>query len=221
MDKKIVAMYDFDGNILDAMKLHGRLAAQCMHKHFGMELNEAEAKYRSTTGIPFFEQLREIFPEASEQQIRACVDEYVMRKQSEVYGEAGLFPDVAEALKTLSKMGVMQVVSTSTEQVLTSSVLKRHNILGHFSHVMGMEQGSKPDHIDEIKKLYSPDVIIFSGDSRADVELSSIDKVVSVGRFGQPADAMLSKETLTGAGANFVVDDLRKLKGIITELDSK
>jgi phosphoglycolate phosphatase-like HAD superfamily hydrolase len=219
MNKKIVVMYDFDGTIINSMKLHGKLAASCMHKHFGMGLEEAEEKYHSTTGVPFPKQLEHIFPDASEKQIKDCVAEYVERKQTEVYGICELFPEVVETLQEIAKMGIMQTIATSTEHAITIDALKKHHIFDQFKHVMAMEQGSKADHIKEIKGLYDPDIIIFIGDSEYDVSLGKIDGVVSIGRFGGQEDGLFPEDVLKSSGANYLVDDLRKIKAIIMALD--
>ena len=214
----IRAVHDFDGNLLDTMRLHGELAADCMHKHFDMPKDEAVERYHATTEIPFPEQVKKIFPNAEDEQRAACTAEYVRRKFPEVYWLAKPFPDVDETISTLNRMNVLNSIATSTEEELTKEVLSNHGLLDLFELVWGCESGSKEDYL---KTLMDADAIVFTGDSRSDMEAYKTDpkKVITVGRTGDPKSRLLTAEQLYIAGADYVLNDFRELIPLIAGLD--
>ena len=110
----VVLMNDFDGNLLDTMEAHGRLAADCIHEYFGMDKEKAETAYHSTTGVSFDEQLRILFPKAAEEQRFECARKYHERKLKEVYEAAELFPELKEILLRLRNYRFPMLVNTGT-----------------------------------------------------------------------------------------------------------
>lgn len=212
-------MVDFDGITLDSMKLHGKLASECMTKHFNMSQDEAIKRYYATTGVPFSRQLRLIFPKNNpsiKKKIELCEKEYNQRKIKEVFSKATLFPDTANSLKTIKKSGFYCVISTSTERTLTEKLLKKHQIAKYFVFVMGKEEGDKKEHIGKVME-YKPKIIYFIGDSRSDVNLNKFG-VITIGMTGSKNKGMLSKAELRKSGADYVVSSLAELQTIIKNL---
>ncbi len=213
---QLVLMNDFDGNVLNTMEAHGRLAADCMNQCFGMPKDEAEEKYHATTGISFDKQLGSIFQGYEKRFRDACAAEYHRRKIREVYKAAELFPEIKEILPELKRYGFPILINTGTETDVTSALLKRHGILTHFDAVWGTEYGVKSDHIKRADELWVPRRIVFTGDSGKDVELSKIDedKIITVGRTGK-GKGMLSEAELRSAGATHVITSFEELPAII------
>lgn len=208
--RREVFMFDFDGTLVDTMGLHGKLAADVMHKHFGINREQAREKYYSTTGIPFQKQIKKIFPEASEKKLRTCAKEYTQRKNKEVFDQAGLFPETKKTLEKLSKKGHELIISSSTEEKVIRDILEKKGILGKFSEVYGCDSGSKEDHIKKVMKEKKPDMIVFTGDSRSDVKHNEY-TVLTVGRAGEKDSGMLSPDELLESGADFATYNLKKL----------
>ena len=212
---KIVVMNDFDGTILDTMEAHGILAADCINRHFGMDLKTAKRRYFETAGVPFHRQLETIFPgDDFEAQRQKCAAEYHNRKIEEVYFQANLFPDVFPYLGMLDDKGAYATISTSTEGPLTSELLIRHDIADAFIAIRGAERGSKPKHIKEVK-IYGPRLILFAGDSRSDMALSKSEGVTAIGRSGPETKGMLSRGELIEAGAYDAFDELTCMEYIL------
>ena len=216
-----VSMYDFDGTLINTMMLHGKCAARCINRYFDMPLEEAEAAYHSTTGIPFPLQLKQIFPDASDSQRKQCYNDYISRKMSEVYEAAEFFPDVADSLDKISNLSIPQTISTSTEKDLTEYLLGKHEIRSYFEEVRGLEQGVKDEHIHEVKREFNPERIFFTGDSRSDMALNRIENVITVGRYasldehGNPKDMLLQPRELRKAGADTLIESLYDLYCIL------
>ncbi len=216
LENKKVLMIDFDGVILDSMKLHGKLASECMTKHLNMPPDESIKRYYATTGIPFSRQLELIFPEENsniKKKIELCEKEYNKRKIKEVFSKATLFPDTATSLKIIKKLGFYCVISTSIERILTENLLKKHQINKYFVFVMGKEEGNKREHIRKIME-HKPKIIYFIGDSRSDATLNKFG-VITIGMTGSKNKGMLSKAELRKSGADYVVSSLAELQTII------
>ena len=94
--------------------------------------------------------------------------------------------------------------------------MKRHGILVYFDAVWGPEYGIKGTHIGRAEGLWLPQKIIFTGDSKKDVELSrgDPDLIITVGRSGNKK-GMLTKEDLIHSGATHVITSFQELPEII------
>jgi len=215
---KVAIMFDFDGTIFDTMGKHADLAAKCIQKHFGMSFRQARNEYLSTTGIPFPEQLKKIFPKAHSSLRKNCVAEYVERKITEVYGAAKPFKDVEAALKALKAKGYDLIISSSTEAPLIKNQLEKHGLTKYFSDVFGPKKGNKAAHIGIIRiKRQNPRVIAFVGDSASDVSLrkkGAGQEVFTIGRTGRKKQGMHGRKNLRQAGATFTTIDLRHITDI-------
>jgi phosphoglycolate phosphatase-like HAD superfamily hydrolase len=209
-------MFDFDGTLIDTMEAHGKVAADVIRKHFGVPVEKAMTDYYSTTGVPFPRQLDILFPDESREKKERCAAEYDRRKADEVYREARLFPDIKEALLSLDAYPL--IISTSTESSLVRKALLDHDIMKYFAWIFCREQEEKPEHIKNVKASYDPDRIVFTGDSKKDVELNRYDRVVTIGRYGT-GRAMRTECDLLGAGANYAINDLRQVPSILDEIN--
>ena len=217
MSPRLVLQNDFDGNMFNTMPLHGQLAADTIYRHFGISRTEAEERYFLTTGPPFHKQLEIIFPDAKEKERELCATEYHERKISEVYDNAQPFPEVKDFLQKVHGKYPL-LIATGTETPLVSSLLDRHELLPYIDAVWGCEYGSKGERIGRAKKLFRPDIVIFTGDSASDVALSRIPNVVTVGRTGDQR-GMLSREKLSSGGATRVMESFEELFGIIKQYE--
>lgn len=207
-----VFMFDFDGCILDTMKKHGLLAADVMHRYFGMPKQQAVVCYHETTGIPFPKQLDVIFPNEPEAKRQACAQEYAKRKIEEVFNKAKPFQDVRPTFEQLHKRGEILVISSSTEAEMIQRLLQKFGLSRFVNHVFGFHEGTKLNHIDIIQQRYNPQTIVFVGDSGSDVKLNQHRaNVVTVGRAGPRTSGMLSPKQLNEAGANIALHSLLML----------
>lgn len=211
-------MFDADGSLVDTMGYHRMLAAGCILKYFGskrLTFDEALASYDSTSGVSFPEQLSSIFPgDAYSEKRHLCAGEYNARKADDVYSYAKVFPDVPEGVMAVRKICAGTSVSTSTERDIISAVLLREGAGGYFDVFHGMDDGSKPMHIEKIRLSYNPKTLFFVGDSPTDMRLKE-HGVVTIGRTGN-APGTHPREELMENGASFVTDDFRELAGFLS-----
>jgi len=206
---KIIFMFDFDGTLFKTMHLHAKLAAEVIHKHFGIPLEEAKRDYLSTSGISFPKQIEKLFPGKPKEKREACIREYKDRRIKEVFELAEPFPEIRETLDRL-KEGYPLMVSSGNEGQLIHKFLGKSNLDGCFKRVYGSEAGLKEEHIKAVMNEFNPQLIVFVGDSPYDMQLSS-EKVITVGKAGRPEEGMLSKEELIQEGADLATADLMQL----------
>ncbi len=210
----VVDMFDWDGCIYDTMKSHGILAATCMQKYFGTPFEDAKRRYHSTTGIPFDKQLEKIYPDASVELRSECATEYHRRKIDEVYYNSSPFKDVHKTLGYLGAIGHVTFVSSSTEATLINSLHERDKIDYYFEDVFGKDEGSKPQHISDVRSRWQPALLVFVGDSKSDVQLTGHGADITIGRAGPVESGMLTPEELVEAGADYATHDLRDMIAI-------
>lgn len=216
---RYVMMNDFDGTVLDTMERHGWLAADCMNQYFGMPASEAEELYHQTTGVPFDEQLRVIIPDGDVELLQQCASAYHRQKAEKVYRDAQLFCDVRDGLAQLSEMQYPLVVNTSTETPVTAKLLEKNNVLPYFTAIWGREYGSKSANIQEAKRLWAPEQILFIGDSANDMQLGKIDGVTTIGRTGE-GKGFLTPQELAEEGATYVIRGFDEIPGIIDDREA-
>lgn len=166
--KMRIVMWDWDGTLVDTMPAHADLAAGCIEKHFGMVFQSAREQYMNTTGIPFDHQLKVIFPQAEEDKILACAEEYHREKITYVYENPKDFPETQEVIKKLQEKGIYQIISSSTEEGIINKWAQERGVQ---MDILGRESGAKKDHIARIRKSFPVEKIIFVSDSYGDMDL--------------------------------------------------
>ncbi len=57
-------VFDLDGTLVDTMGDYGDQAARLMYQHYGTEKAQARANYFRTSGLPFHQQLKILYPDA-------------------------------------------------------------------------------------------------------------------------------------------------------------
>ncbi len=57
-------VFDLDGTLVDTMGNYGDQAALLMNRHYGTDLVQARHDYFRTSGLPFHQQLKILYPEA-------------------------------------------------------------------------------------------------------------------------------------------------------------
>ncbi|RKZ67083.1 MAG: hypothetical protein DRR16_11875 [Candidatus Parabeggiatoa sp. nov. 3] len=64
MDTKLL-VFDLDGTLIDTMGDYADKAAALIFKHYGTPISEAHRLYFETSGLPFEQQLEQLFPKAT------------------------------------------------------------------------------------------------------------------------------------------------------------
>jgi phosphoglycolate phosphatase-like HAD superfamily hydrolase len=215
MSRDRLLIFDADGTLLNTMRFHADLAADCIHNHFGTDRGQARADYIRTAELPFHTQLDALFPGVGyASQRAACAFEYNTRKVEEVYARAKVFPDIEPCMERLASSNVVDsVVSTNTVTNLIQPVLVAGGVSGYFSGIVGPDYGSRFQHINHARRPLHRNVFLVS-DSPGDMGLHKYD-VITVGRAGIPEDGMHMAESLLRSGATCVMDNFRGLPGIV------
>lgn len=167
-----IAVFDWDGTIVNTMDAHADLAAECISQCFGMSFVEARKHYLATTGIPFDKQLEKIFPgKEFEDARKACAKSYHGLKGICVYGDPKMFPGIPDIIDHGRKEEIPIMISSSTEEAVIKKWADDHGLF--FSAIFGRESGTKKDHIELLRELYSGnDVrIVFFSDSSGDMSV--------------------------------------------------
>ena len=55
-------IFDMDGTLIDTMEDYADKAAALIFEHYGKPRDEARRRYFDTSGLPFAQQLEQIFP---------------------------------------------------------------------------------------------------------------------------------------------------------------
>jgi len=225
----IIIVYDFDGTLIDNMPLHVILAGDCINKYFGLPFEKAKEEYLRTTGVPFDDQLKIIFPESEKEETREkCAKEYHSRKGKEVYEGAENFPDTIITIKKItekaSKKGVnlWQIITSGSERNILKNWISENQLEVNFQKVFGKEDGLKKDHFPKIRQSYTNAQIFFIGDSPGDMKVASqaglnIYRIGFLGNYGQLKNEEIEKKSklFFEKGADKLINKLSELVSII------
>jgi phosphoglycolate phosphatase len=175
-----VLLCDLDGTLIDSMPALAEIATEVMEEIFGTPRVLARELYLATCGIPFAQQLEEIFP--GDARNVAAADAFEARKP----GRCSAIQVSAEtrgALERLREAGVRIAVSSNngTDNVDTfvrSAGFPFDLVLGYGG---GLAKG-KP-HLDACSRAFSADrqEMLFIGDSLHDGEIAEREGVPFVG----------------------------------------
>ena len=111
-------LFDFDGTLIDSMPFLEKNAVTLLTRHFSYSEQEAQTKYRETTGLPFIQQMEIIAP--SHTQNSTIVDEFEKIKLELIY-EQHPFNDSLAVLQRLKEQGYLLGISSGTiESIITT-----------------------------------------------------------------------------------------------------
>lgn len=167
-------VFDFDGTLADSMPFLEKIGVQIMMKHYGVTLEDATRRYRTTTGLPFEHQITLNFPSHVKINLDAT-EEFEQLKIERIFDQV-LFPDTESTLARIKDLDIDIFVSSSTFQ---KTIIKYFEILElkhFFKEILGYSPGFEKgeDHFNHIWKNHSIDLsqVVFVGDSLKDYERS-------------------------------------------------
>ena len=180
-------VFDLDGTLVDTMIGYANIAAKLISECYNLDYKTAKEAYIKTSGIPFFQQLEELFPKDSRNKETA---QHFEKRKLTISREKRMSEDTKKTLEELSSLGFNLVVSSNNFQDNVDKFVKRERI--NFDLVLGYKEGfgKGEPHFNYIKRRLGvkPKEIIFVADSLKDAQranLANIPFIAKLGTFNQ------------------------------------
>jgi phosphoglycolate phosphatase-like HAD superfamily hydrolase len=178
-----VLLCDLDGTLIDTMPVLADLATEVMTGMYGIPRALARELYLATCGLPFVEQLEDIFP--GDARNPTASDLFEGRKPARC-GAAHMPEDTRAALFELQARGVRIAVSSNNGRENVEAFARLSSF--PFDLVMGHGDGlakGRP-HIELAERTFCVDrqEMLFVGDSLHDGEIAYLAKIPFVGLAG-------------------------------------
>jgi phosphoglycolate phosphatase-like HAD superfamily hydrolase len=189
---RIVA-FDFDGTVVDSMGGFADLASELLAREHGVTRAEGRGMYLRTSGLPFSEQLEELFP--GDRRNRRLALEFEERKLAGFHART-YFPDVKPGLDFLRSLGLKLAVCSNNSQENVDTFVEAHREPTGvtFDHVLGLRPGGfvkgRP-HFDHLlaAEQATKDNLLLVGDSLKDVKKARAYGIRFLGRLGTFSNA--------------------------------
>ncbi len=183
LDLPEVLLCDLDGTLIDTMPVLADLATEVMTGMYGIPRPLAREFYLATCGLPFAEQLQDIFP--GDPRNSSASDLFEGRKPARC-GSALMPEDTRAALVDLQTRGVRIAVSSNNGRENVEAFARLSGFA--FDLVMGHGKGlakGRP-HIELAERTFGVDrrEMLFVGDSLHDGEIASLARIPFVGLAG-------------------------------------
>jgi beta-phosphoglucomutase-like phosphatase (HAD superfamily) len=167
-----VVLVDFDGTVVNTMKLLAEKASELISRSIGISKEKAKELYLSLAGRPFREQLR-IIGIRDPTLLEALAKEF---EEYKINLLRNLRPDplVIKRIQLLRRNGLKVALSTNSECWVVKSnkeLVKLFDVILCHDPVTGERKG-RP-HLEKVKAIFNVTEcnIIFIGDSDYDIEL--------------------------------------------------
>jgi phosphoglycolate phosphatase-like HAD superfamily hydrolase len=183
-------VFDFDGTLADSMPFLESIGVEIMMKYFDVSHEEATTRYRSTTGLPYEQQVKINFPN-NPKNVQA-IENFEHLKIERIF-EQELFNDAEATVRRILKMKIDVFVSSSTFQSTIEEYFRRLGISHLFKTILGYRPGFEKgaDHFNHIHQTYNVpfEKMLFVGDSLKDYERSKgFCKFIAISRMFAPKD---------------------------------
>ena len=211
-----LAIFDFDGTLCDTRAPIIAAKQETMRIH-GLPVAD-EAACASTIGYTAKGGFQRLYPALDEAVVDACVVTYRnLFEEMKKTMPPTLFPGVAETLEKLLAKGIVLTIATARNQVSCHEMLKGLGIKQYFSYILCGEstQNLKPHPEAVLKTMaelgFAPEETLVVGDMPMDILMGKGAQAYACGVTYGNAD----RETLLQSGADFVIDRIDELMGIV------
>ncbi len=204
-------LLDFDGTLVDSMKMHTKYAVYFIKKYKNMPEWMIRKKYLASAGLPFRYQLDLFFDD--EKLKERIYNEYVEKVHAELI-KIPPYSDVKDGIEILKRKYTIAVTS-GTKQEFLEEYMSRYGLNPDI--IMGFRppEFEKSRHIEYLIEKYGfkRNEIIFVGDSPLDMKRAKEKGIYTVGRITD----VFPQEELIKNGADFLIKDLKEILKFISE----
>lgn len=160
----MIFCFDMDGTLLNSMPTLRQNAVDLISEEYHMTREDAESAYNRTVGIPFYEQLQQLFPNTEKNGRVASVYEMRHRDACPMFQ---LAPGIEDAIQEIKMRGHGTALVTSTDYHLLDSLPQVKKL--HFNHLGGFRVDSpKLAQLRNVTRMFASRTTILFGDSPYD-----------------------------------------------------
>jgi phosphoglycolate phosphatase len=207
-------IFDWDGTLLDSTG-HIVNSVQRAARDLNWQLPDNRA-VKDIIGLGLPEAIRALFPDSTEDDVRALRSNYARHFMDENQDTSCFFAGVPDLLHRLHESGFLLGLATGKARPGLERVWRKHRV-GHFFHASRCsdECPSKPDPgmVLELLETLSvaPGEAVLVGDTRFDLDMAQSAGVAGVGvRYGAHPPAVLEQSQPLA-----LVDDLGELMPLL------
>ena len=209
-------IFDFDGTIADTRAPIIAAKQETMRLHNLPVLDDAACA--ATIGYTAKVGFQRLYPGMPDETADACTATYRrLFEEMKATMPPVLFPGMKETLDALSACGITCTIATARNQVSCHEMLAQLGVKAYFSYILCGEstQNLKPHPEAVLKTLADlncqPEAAMVIGDMPMDIGMGKGAGVYTCGvTYGNA-----SRETLLAAGADFVIDEIGELMGLL------
>ena len=220
----IVIIFDWDGTIVDSMRLALKEFQDLAKEYFGVDAKSTHEVYRRTAGGPpqgeMWRQIISLSKRKIEKKqidkIAEEMDELMYQTFLKGYEEKTVFNEVPQVLSELKKNGYELCISSGGAEPVLKRDAKAKGLDHFFTFILGSRDGFRKgkEHFDFISKKFNvePKEMVFIGDGPYDMKVGKEYGCFTIGRIGT-----LDRKTLLDSGADTVLKDFQQLVKTIEE----
>ncbi|MBU0628946.1 MAG: HAD family hydrolase [Nanoarchaeota archaeon] len=175
-------LFDMDGVLIDSHNAWFTRFNAAL-EHFGFKKINMEEFDMHIWAINFAETVSRYFPGKTIDEVR----KFYFDNFEKFVDLVKKMPHAEEALKIIKQKSLKLGVASNTQSNIVKEVLKRHNLIKYFDHIIGGEMVKKGKPDPEIillglsKMKMKPDEILFIGDTIYDKQAAEAAKVKFIG----------------------------------------
>lgn len=211
-----LAIFDFDGTIADTRAPIIAAKQETMRLHHLPVLDEAACA--STIGYTAKVGFLRLYPDLADDVADACTATYRrLFEEKKAAMPPVLFPHMEEVLQSLIRQGITCTIATARNTESCHEMLEQLGIRNYFSYILcGESTKNLKPHPEAVLKTLGdlncrPEEAIVIGDMPMDVLMGKGAGAYVCGVTYGNAD----RATLLAAGADFVIDRIDELTGIV------
>ena len=220
MSKGLI-IFDFDGTLGDTRRnIVTTMQMTIAELHLPIR---SEEECAATIGLPLAGCFRTLFPDIQEELIPRCAEKYrrfFNENLKTIHPEA--FPGVVETLSILHQKGFVLTIASSRSRNSLTELIRNMGIADYISYILGADdvKEAKPKPELVLKTLgamhYDASETLVVGDMAVDIQMGANAGAKTCGvTWGNG-----TKDELEEAGADFVINSIDELIGIIVKNES-